>query len=55
MYGFSTQAVGIAYVVSKVGEGSRRSFSGRYLAFVVGSVLGKPVRGWVGDCTVLWI
>jgi hypothetical protein len=55
MYGFSTQAVGIAYVVSKVGERSRRSFSGRYMAFAVGSVLGKTARGWVGDCTVLWI
>jgi hypothetical protein len=55
MYGFSTQAGGIAYVVSKVGERLRRSFSGRYLAFAVGSVLGKTARGWVGDCTVLWI
>jgi hypothetical protein len=55
MYGFSTQAVGIAYVVPNAGEGSRRSFSGRYLAFAVGGVLGKTAGGWVGDRTVLWI
>jgi hypothetical protein len=55
MYGFSTQAVGIAYVVLDVGEWSRRSCSGRYLAFAVGGVLGKTAGGWVGDRTVLWI